>query len=123
MDSLFPGLAATLDLHPLFVHFPIAFWLAAAVLFPLGWLRDRLWCAEVGRLLLWLGTAAALVAAWTGYLASERMGHDAPGHDFVHVHRNYMLAAIAVAVVASVRNREIFALRGRQVLRTSVATG
>ena len=113
MDSLFPGLSAALDLHPLLVHFPVAFWLAAAVLLPLGWLRDTPRWADAGRLLLWLGTGAAVVAAVTGYLASERMGHDAPGHDLVHVHRNFMLVATGVAVLASGVAWKVRELRGR----------
>ena len=101
MDSLLPGLSAALDLHPLFVHFPVAFWLAAAGLLPLAMLRDDERLAHAGRLVLWLGTGAAALTVLTGYLAADRMGHDAPGHDLVHVHRNFMLGATATAAVAS----------------------
>ena len=101
MNALLPGLSSAVDLHPLFVHFPVAFWCAAAVLLPLGWVARRPGWFASGRLLLWLGTAAALVAAATGYLAARRMGHDAPGHDLVHVHRNLMLTATGVATLAS----------------------
>lgn len=39
MERLLPGLAAAPNIHPLFVHFPIAFWLAALLFCCLALLR------------------------------------------------------------------------------------
>ncbi len=100
-DVLFPGLQAALDVHPLFVHFPIAFWLAALAFYAVGVWRDLETARGTGRWLLYLGTGAAALAVGTGYLAANRMGHEAPAHDLVHVHRNFMLVATAIAVAAS----------------------
>jgi len=116
MDTLLPGLTSALDLHPLFVHFPLALWLAAALLIPLASIRDDERLAYAGRLLLWLGTAAAAVTVGTGFLAANRMGHDAPGHEFVHVHRNFMLTATAVAAFASVVAWRVRARRGKAAM-------
>ena len=101
MSSLLPGLANAPDIHPLFVHFPIALWLVAAMLYTVGVLRDSERARDSGRLLLYLGTAAALLTLLTGFRAAGRLGHDSVGHDLVHTHRNLMIAATAAAVLAS----------------------
>ena len=44
------------------------------------------------------GTVGAIVSLATGYLATWSMGHDAPGHDVIHIHRNWMIATTILAV-------------------------
>lgn len=101
METLLPGLGAVRDVHPLIVHFPIALWSAALLfwLLGLGGSGD-LWRA--GRWLLHLGVLSALAAVLTGLWAADRVGHDTPGHDLVHVHRNFMIAATALGVATAV---------------------
>ena len=101
METLLPGLTHAPDIHPLFVHFPVAFWLAAALVYGFGVARDDDGARRTGRTLLYLGTLAGAVALPTGYLAAERLGHDTPGHDLVHTHRNLMAGAFLLASVAS----------------------
>jgi uncharacterized membrane protein len=101
MELVFPGLASTLNVHPLFVHFPIALWATAVLFWGLALLRqqEELW--RVGRWLLYLGSLGALAAVGTGLWAAGQMGHDSPGHDLVHNHRNWMLVASAVGLGAA----------------------
>lgn len=101
MEGLLPGLTHAPDIHPLFVHFPVAFWLAAAAFYGFGVARGHDGARQTGRSLLYLGTAMATAALFTGDLAADRMGHDSPGHDRVHVHRNLMVAAFVLAATAS----------------------
>jgi len=101
LERVLPGLAVAPDLHPLFVHFPVALWLMAAVAALWGSARADERSSMVARVCLYAGTAAALVTLATGYLAAERLGHSAPGHELVHVHRNLMIAATAIAAVTS----------------------
>ncbi len=110
MEVVFPGLSSALNVHPLFVHFPIVLWLTALFFWGLAlWLeRDVLW--DTGRWLLYLGALGALAAVGTGLWAEEHLGHDSPAHDLVHVHRNWMLSATALglataAVAFATRNR------------------
>jgi uncharacterized membrane protein len=102
MEALFPGLAAAPNPHPVFVHFPIALWLTALLFWALAVLRrgDELW--RVGRWLLYLGSLGALVSVASGLWAAGQLGHDSPGHDLVHVHRNWMLAASALGLATTV---------------------
>jgi uncharacterized membrane protein len=101
MEVLFPGLASATNVHPLFVHFPIALWATAVPLWGLALLRqhDELW--RLGRWLLYLGSIGAVAAVGTGLWAAEQMGHDSPGHELVHTHRNWMLVASAVGLGAA----------------------
>jgi uncharacterized membrane protein len=98
VDSVLPGLASSPHLHPVFVHFPIALWLTALLFWSLAFARRRedLW--RFGRWLLYLGVVGAAVAVGTGLWAEEQLEHSSPGHDLVHTHRNWMLAASALGL-------------------------
>lgn len=101
LEKILPGLTHIPNLHPIFVHFPIAFWAGAALFLTLGALRRRDHLFDAGRWLLYLGTASAGVAVATGLWAADTMGHDSAGHELVHVHRNIMLAASGLGFVAA----------------------
>lgn len=100
-ETVFPGLASALNVHPLLVHFPIALWPVALLLWALALVRggEGLW--QAGRWLLYLGTLGALAAAGTGLWAADQLGHDTPGHDLVHVHRNWMLTTTALSMASA----------------------
>jgi uncharacterized membrane protein len=102
MQDLFPGLIHAPNLHPMVVHFPIAFWVAAAGIWvvAVSSQREKIW-----RFGLWMqsmGLAGAAIAVGFGFWASEQLGHDSPGHEFVHVHRDFMLVATGLAVLITV---------------------
>lgn len=101
VEELFPGLTSAPNLHPMVVHFPIAFWLAAAGAWVVGLLRKNDVAWRFGLWLHTMGLASAAVAIAFGYWATSETGHDAPGHDLVHVHRDLMLWTTAVAVVVT----------------------
>ncbi|MFY9269529.1 MAG: DUF2231 domain-containing protein [Candidatus Manganitrophaceae bacterium] len=105
MDTLLPGLTALQNnIHPMLVHFPIAFFLGALVMEGLAILYNEKF-HFVATWMLYLGTLAALVVLPTGFIAANLVaatdprGHDAPGHDFIHVHRNWMVATTAVGIL------------------------
>lgn len=99
MESILPGLKSAVNLHPMMVHFPIAFWVAATMAWTFAlWRRND----EVWKFGLWLHTAGALtalVAVGFGYLGTSIMGHDSPGHDLVHVHRDIMKIATILSLL------------------------
>ncbi len=91
-------------LHPLLIHFPIAFLIGAGALELLRWRRAR--PSEAGIVCLLLGSAGALAAALTGWLFAA---HDPPGMgDVLERHR---WTGVAVAAVASATS--VLALRWR----------
>ena len=120
MSWLFPGLFELPNLHPLFVHFPIAFWFGAFALSCLGAWRSAT-AFQLGIWMLHLGTLTGLVAVVSGFVAAAPLDHAAAGHDLVHVHRNLMLVASILSVIASAT---VFLLRrdhGRRSHLTQVA--
>lgn len=87
------------SLHPLFVHFPIALLLTAAVVDLLavllrrpGWHRVALWN-------LALGTVAAGAAVWTGYRAADIAKHTFEIHQVIELHRKLGIATLILGAV------------------------
>ena len=101
METMLPGLDAATNIHPLFVHFPLALWPTAFLFLLLGAIRGSKQALHTGRLLLYLASLAAIVTATSGWLAANSMGHDSSGHDVVHVHRNWMIAATALSLASA----------------------
>lgn len=83
------------------VHFPIAFWVAAAGAWLLAVARKRDDAWSFGLWFHLLGLLGAAVAVGFGFWATEKMGHDSPGHDLVHVHRDIMLWATGLALAVT----------------------
>ncbi|MEO6596750.1 MAG: DUF2231 domain-containing protein [Planctomycetota bacterium] len=97
----FPGLSLVPNSHPMFVHFPIAFWIGALFICCLGIWRSTSGLFRAGSWLFHLGTLSGAVAVASGFLATSSMTHEEPGHDLVHVHRNFMVAAAALSLAVS----------------------
>lgn len=101
MEQLLPGLTSAPNLHPMVVHFPIAFWVAATGAWCLALARRRDDAWRFGRWLHLLGLIGAAVALGFGFWATNETGHEGPGHDLVHVHRDLMLVASAIALAVT----------------------
>ena len=101
MNSLLPGLDAAPNLHPLVVHFPIAFWVAATGFWALSLLRRNQEFWTFGLWLQALGALSGAVAVALGYWATSQMGHGGAGHEFVHVHRDIMLGATLLGILVA----------------------
>ena len=104
LTNLLPGLACTPNIHPLVVHSPIVLLPLACFLYFLSWKNPNTWISPAAKWSLWLGTASAAVAILAGYLAANGLGHDKPGHELVHEHRNLMLATGGLALIVSILN-------------------
>ncbi|MBI3621106.1 MAG: hypothetical protein HY208_02825, partial [Nitrospirae bacterium] len=72
MEQILPGLAALQNIHPLFVHFPIAFfWGALAMEGAAILVHERFHFAATW--MLYLGALSALVTAATGFHAMNQI--------------------------------------------------
>jgi uncharacterized membrane protein len=99
-EALFPGVAHLQNIHPLTVHFPIAFLAGALLFYALAWLlrRDRL--AETAFACLALGALSALVSVGTGLYAEPGvMVSRSVRARLLHQHKELMLWTASLAVV------------------------
>jgi len=107
--NFLPGMKGMLNPHPLFVHFPIAFWLAALLFEALAVWRSSEEHHRTAARLLYLGTLMALFAAGTGLLAEESVPEMGPARDVVELHMDLMLittsAAVGLCMLAFFRRR------------------
>lgn len=94
---MLPGMKAALNLHPMFVHFPIVLWLAALLFEILAVWRASEELQRTASRLLYLGTLAAIITVMTGLAAQNSV---APGEAqrAVGIHETLMLTATSLAI-------------------------
>jgi len=101
--TLLPGVQHLQNIHPMMVHFPIAFLSGAVLLYVLaGVLRSEKF-ASAGLFLLILGTVGAAVAVATGlYAAPGVMVSFSVRDKLLEPHEDLMLTVLGISVVLSV---------------------
>jgi uncharacterized membrane protein len=104
--------------HPLVVHFPIAFLVAACLAtFLHAWLR-RDGLRRFARASLFLGTAAAGIAVLTGFLAEQSVAPVARAAEAMGEHRTYGYLVLGCAAALTV----LAVLEARLAARAALAT-
>jgi len=71
LETILPGVQHLQNIHPLVVHFPIAFLVGAALFYFLSWIFRNQTFATTAFLLLILGTLATGAAVGTGLYGEE----------------------------------------------------
>jgi uncharacterized membrane protein len=123
MGALFPGLKALLNYHPLFVHFPIAFW-TAALLFELAarMLKQhelhRAACAVLA-----LGALAAVPAVFSGWSAQTAVPDTGPAKDVKELHENLMIMASILSGILAAIGLFVLPRKPSAVLRAAFLAG
>ena len=94
---MLPGLREALNLHPVFVHFPIVLWLAALLFEAFAVLRGSDELQRTASRMLYLGTLAAIVTILTGLAAQDSVP---PGdaRPVMQLHETLMLCATSLGV-------------------------
>jgi uncharacterized membrane protein len=102
-EMLLPGVQHLQNIHPLVVHFPIAFLAGAALFFFLSWIFRNQTFATAAFLLLILGTLAAGAAAGTGLYAEEGvMVSRSVREHLLEPHETFMLVTLGLSIVLSI---------------------
>ena len=96
------GLADLINIHPLFVHFPIALLLSSFAFYLLGTLLKQDQFLITGKWMLYLGTIAAGVTVWTGVEAAKTVSHGAATHEILTVHENLGFVVLGLSAILSV---------------------
>ncbi len=98
--DLFSGIAHLQNLHPLFVHFPLAFLPAAFFFYLAALVLRKEFLATTAFCLLLLAAAAAFFAAGTGLTAEPgvRIARSVRA-GLLHDHKGLMLVTMAFAII------------------------
>ena len=99
---IMPGFNSLVNVHPLIVHFPIAFLVAFFLIDLIGSLiRKENWRQLAGGL-LYLGTIAAAAAVFAGFLAAATVEHGDNVHLILERHKNFGISVLSLSVVLSI---------------------
>ncbi len=103
LETILPGVQHLQNIHPLIVHFPIAFLIGAALFYALAWVLRSETLAQTGFLVLILGVVAAGAAAGTGLYAEEGVMVSFSVRDkLLETHEELMLTTLGLSVVVAV---------------------
>jgi uncharacterized membrane protein len=133
LEALLPGTRHLQNLHPLFVHFPIGFWSAAAFLYLAAWVARREALAAAALWFLVLGTISAAAAVGTGLWAEPGvMVSRSVREELLEVHERIMLWTSALGAILTLwalarrpwpREGRVFFLLGMLGLAAALARG
>jgi uncharacterized membrane protein len=99
--AIFPGIALMENIHPLFVHFPIAFFIAFFLVDSIGSLAQKPQWRYVASWLLYLGTVAAGFAVVAGLFAADMVEHGEDVHEIMEQHEHFGIAVLSLALFLS----------------------
>ncbi len=101
-STLMPGISGMDNIHPLLVHFPIAFLSTFFVLDMVGTLAKKQHWRNVASWLLYFGTVAAVFTVITGFIAAESVAHGQDVHGIMERHEHIGISVLSLAIVLSV---------------------
>ncbi len=107
--ALLPGIASMDNIHPLLVHFPIAFFSTFFLLDLVGKLANNSNIRGVASWLLYLGTVSALFTVGAGVLAASSVPHGGNVHEIMERHEHIGLFILGLATLLSVWRIRTFA--------------
>jgi len=101
-STIMPGISAMANIHPLVVHFPIAFLSAFFVMDLLGSLLQKESWRQLATGLLYLGTLAAGAAVAAGLMAEGSIEHGENVHLIMGRHQLLGISVLCLSLVLSV---------------------
>ncbi len=100
-STLMPGIAGMDNIHPMLVHFPIAFLLAFFVVDLLGtWAKKQQW-RTIASFLLYFGTVAAAFTVAAGFIAADSVAHGDNVHAIMERHEHFGVSVLTLAAILS----------------------
>jgi uncharacterized membrane protein len=101
-SSIMPGIAGMDNIHPLLVHFPIAFLSAFFALDLVGTLAKKPQWRSVASWFLYLGTIAAIFTVIAGLMAASSVAHGENVHDIMERHEHFGISVLSLATLLSI---------------------
>lgn len=100
-SSLLPGLSALENIHPLVVHFPIAFLTSFFLIEIIASFRSKPHYQQLASLLLYLGTMTAVLTVVAGFIAASSVAHGDNVHLIMEKHEFLGVTTLILALVLS----------------------
>lgn len=100
-SAIMPGLSAMANMHPLFVHFPIALLLAFFAVDMLATLAKKTQWRYVAGWMLYIGTIAAAFTVLAGFIAADSVAHGDNVHAIMERHEHFGIAVLVLASLLS----------------------
>jgi uncharacterized membrane protein len=103
IQNLLPGIQHLQNIHPLVIHFPIAFVSGSALFYVLALLTKRETMATTAFSLLIVGAMGAAVAVGTGIYAepSVILAPSVRGH-LLEKHQDFMIITLCVSIILAI---------------------
>jgi len=114
--GILPGIAEMANIHPVFLHLPLALLSAFVLMEALGAITDRESMRNAATWMLYLGTLGAVVTVITGLAAAGGVGHNEEVHKLMLSHRDHGLVVLAIAIILSIWRLTVgarFSVKGR----------
>lgn len=100
-STLMPGIASMDNIHPVLVHFPIAFLSAFFVLDLVGTLAKKQHWRNIASCLLYFGTVAAAFTVTAGFIAAGSVVHGEEVHAIMERHEHFGVSVLSLATLLS----------------------
>jgi uncharacterized membrane protein len=100
-SAIMPGIAAMENIHPLLVHFPIAFLTFFFLVDVIGVIAKKPQWRYVAGWLLYLGTLAAIFTVIAGLFAADSVEHGEDVHDIMERHQHIGISILSLALFLS----------------------
>lgn len=109
-QSVMPGIASLQNIHPVFVHFPIAFLTGFFLLDVIGAFSYKNHWRQAATWFLYFGTVTAAITAAAGFLAAETVAHGDNVHDIMERHELYGFTILGLSVGLSLWRSQLKSL-------------
>ena len=100
-SSLLPGISGMDNIHPLLVHFPIAFLSVFFILDVIGTLTKKPQWRAVAGWFLYVGSIAAVFTVIAGFMAANSVVHGGNVHEIMESHEHFGLSVLSLAIALS----------------------
>jgi uncharacterized membrane protein len=101
LAKLLPGLAGMENIHPLLVHFPIAFLTAFFVLDVVASLLKKPHWRNIASYFLYFGAVGVIFTVIAGFIAAYSVIHSETVHQIMERHEHFGLSVLILSVILS----------------------
>lgn len=99
--AIMPGVASLDNIHPLLVHFPIAFLAGFFVLDMVASIAGKKNWRDAAAVMLYFGTVGAALAVAAGFIAADSVVHGEDVHDIMTRHQIIGVSILSLATLLS----------------------